>query len=432
MPFKTIADLAIILHSTPILSSQLNVLIDAHINMLGELANEWIKPLLPGLAKDFPNDTALKDILERKLTDKPLNDVGKTRTIRFNALGSSWKISFENDYKTTPIAEEFCGILQVMLTEISLSKYDFHLVKGSIIIDLEVNQKLIVPEQLPTHSEFRWKVFLEFFDSAVPQDINMHTAKSSTSLMYILEELSLLPQIEFRENFQKLFSENDLAGKTLILGSYQRMYRYVFKQERFDSLQRQFFEPVDVSFLDLPVKNHIIKWEDDLSLKYNQEEAIRHIKNRFDSANIRINITLEKLKKDKEFPSLINDYRNKGFQDWQIILSMMNFMVNYKTQLEIENQTFESEEQHLAEFNRIFHEIMNKEEKDYYVEFPLAAFKSDDFEFQLNNTIVIILKSFGLENNARFPNFKSVKELLDIRFNMKNDNYSEGNLIGDV
>jgi hypothetical protein len=432
MPFKTIADLAIVLHFTPIISPQLKVLIDAHLDMLGDLGNEWIKPLLPGLKVDFPHETALKDLLERKLSDKPLNDVGKNRIVRFNALGSSWVISFSNDYNTTPIAEEFCGILQVMLAEISLSKYDFHLVKGSIKIDLEINQDLIMPEQLPTHSEFRWKVFLEFFDSAVPQEINMHTAKSSTALMYILEELSLLPQEEFREKFQTLFLENDLAGKTLVLGSYQRMYRYIFNQKRFDSLQRQYFESVDISFLNLPVVNPVMKWKDELSQKYNQQDAIEFIKNRFDRSYARINITLEKLKQDKEFSSFINDYRKKGFQDWQIILSMMNFMVNYKTQLKIENQNFESEGQHVDEYNKIFHEFMNKDEKYCYVEFPLAAFQSKEFEFQLNNTIITTLKTYGLENNARFPNFKSVKDFLDIRFNMKNDNYKEGDLIGDI
>jgi len=49
------------------------------------------------------------------------------------------------------------------------------------------------------------------------------------------------------------------------------------------------------------------------------------------------------------------------------------------------------------------------DEKDCSIEFPLAAFQTNAFQFQINNTLVVILKSFGLENNARFTNFNSVK-----------------------
>ncbi|MBW7941047.1 MAG: hypothetical protein H3C64_01320 [Candidatus Kuenenia stuttgartiensis] len=432
MPFKVMADLAIILHATPLISPQLKVLIDAHIKLLDELGAEYIKPAIFNLEKKFPTDTSLKDILERNLTDRPLNDVGKKRIIRFNALGSLWEISFANDYKTTPIAEEFCGIMQVMLAEISLSKYDFHLVKGSVKIELEINPDYKAPEQLPSHMEFKWKVFLEPFDSAVSSEIKMHTAKSSTKLMYILEEISLLPKEEFREKFQTLFIENDLAGKTLVLGSYQRMYRTVFMRPRFDSLQRQNFAEVDTSFLNLPVINSIIKWNEKLSSKYNQEEAIENIKHRFKNSNRCIYITIEKLKQDKDFPSLVNELRSEGFLDWQITLAIMNFMLNYKTQLEIDKQNFETEEQHHEAYNEQFHKLLRTDEKDCYVEFPLAAFHSEEFKFQLNHTLVIILESYGLENNANFPNFKALKEFLDVRFNMQNDNSDDGNLLHDI
>lgn len=432
MPFKAMADLAIILHATPLISPQLKILIDTHIGMLGELGEDFIKPLFPDMEKFFPTDTSLKNILEGKLTDKPLNDVGKKRIVRFHTLGNSWEVSFNNDYETTPIAEEFCGIMQVMLAEIALSKYDFHLVKGAIKIELEINPAYIAPEQLPTHSEFKWKVFLEFFDSTVPQEINMHTVRSSTALMYILEEISLLPEEEFREIFHTLFAENDLAGKTLVLGSYQRMYRNVFIQSRFDSLQRQHFVPVDVPFLNLPNVNSVMSWKKDFSSKYNQQEAIENIKNRFKNSHTCIYITLENLKQDKKFQPLINEIRKKGFHDWQITLAIMNFMLNYKTQIEIKKQTFATEEEHHKAYNELFHQIKKIDEKDYYIKFPLEAFQSKEFEFQLNNTFVVILKSYGLENNARFPNFNSVKEFLDIRFNMQNDNSDDGNLLIDI
>lgn len=385
------------------------------------------------MERDFPTDTSLKDLLEVKLSDKPLNDVGKKRIVRFNALGSTWQISFNNDYETTPIAEEFCGIIQVMLSEIALSKYDFHLLKSSIIkLELEINPGYLAPEQLPSHEEFEWKVFLEFFDSADSKEINMHTARSSVAVMYILDEISLLPKEEFKELFNKLFTESDLAGKTLVLGSYQRMYRYVFKQKRFDRLQRQHFEPVDVFFLNLPNVNPVMEWKNDISQKYNQQEALRNIQQRFKNSHQCIYLTIEKLKQNKKFSAFVNELRIKGWVDWQILIAMMNFMVSYKTRIEISNQSFETEENYREAFDELFHKLRHTDEKDCYIEFPLEAFDSEGFKFQVNHTFVIILHSFGLENKLRFPNFSAVKEFLDIRFNMKNDKVNDNNPLYEI
>jgi len=380
----------------------------------------------------FPTDTSLKDLLEGKLTDKPLNDVGKKRIVRFNSLGCSWEVSFSNDYETNLIAEEFCGILQVMLAEIALSKYDFHLVKGSIMLEVEINKDAIAPEQQPIHTVFKWKVFLESFDNTDNKKFGMHMARNSTTLMYILEEISLLPYEEFREKFNTLFTENNLADKTQLRGAYQRMYHTVFSKENFDSLQRQHFESVDAFFLNLPKTNSVMEWKSSHSSKYNQVDAIENIKGRFKNSHPCIYITIEKLKQDKNFHTFINDLRNKGWHDWQIILTIMNFMLNYKTQKEIEGQNFETEELYKEKYNEIFHRLQHTDEKDCYIKFPMEAFQSKEFKFQLNHTLIIILKSYGLENNARHPNFNSVKVFLDIRFNMKNDTTNDGNILADI
>jgi hypothetical protein len=432
MPFKRMSGLSMILHATPKISPQLTVLIDAHIGMLGQIGEDFIKPELPNLEKNYPTDTSLKPILEAVLTDKPLNDVGRKRAVRFQALGSSWEISFNNDYETTAIAEEFCGILQIMLAEVALSKYDFHLVRSTLKIDLEVKIGYDKPEQQPSIYEFKWKVFIEHFDSQVPQEVNLHTAKTSTILWSILNEISLLPKNEFNDFFEKLFKENDLAGKTLVLGAYQRMYRYVFMKSRFDSLHRQFFEPVDAFFLNLPNTNHVMEWKNSLSLKYNQQQATENIKNRFRNSNRCIHLTIKKLKLDKDFPNFINELREKGWLDWQIIMSMMNFMLNHKTQLEISKQTFDNAEKYVIAFNEIFNQLLYTNEEECYVEFPLQVFTSVAFDFELNQTAINVLRAFELEYKSQFINFLAVKELLDKRFNMAKDMTNENNQLSDI
>jgi len=432
MPLKIIADFTLLLYSSPILSPELKVLIDSELAQLGYIKDEFINPLLPGLVSDFPTDNSMKGLLEGKLTDRPLNDIGTKRIITFNALGSTWNISFNNDYNTNAIGEEFCAILQIMLGEIALSKYDFHLVKSAIELELEIKDGVNPPEQLPSHSKFKWKIFSNYFEGKDPKEINFHTATKAGTLMIILNAVSLLPDDEFKRNFESLFKENNLATKTLSMNAYQKMYRMVFNEAGFNSLQRQHFNPIQTPFLDFPTENDVLKWKSDLSLKYNQEQSLKYIGNRFKYSKKCIHLTISKLHDKKEFQELIIKLRRDGWQDWFIILTIMNFILNYKADRELRTMNIEVEDDRMKMFQDLFFKYQNMDEKDCYIEFPVEAFKSPEFDFQLQNTCVTILKACGFENKASFPNFKAVKEFLNLRFNMSIDKNDEDNPLVDI
>jgi hypothetical protein len=260
----------------------------------------------------------------------------------------------------------------------------------------------------------------------------MHVAMSSVSLMYILEELSLLPEKEFREGFTLLFKENDLAGKAFVRGLYQRTYRQTIAKERFDGVQRQYFVASSDLNLNLPKQNKVLAWSTALSKKYNHDDAVNHIAARFHNSYKCVYITLGRLKGDERFRELIRSLRQEGWLDWQIVLAIMNFMLGYKAYRKAEVEVFENESQSREFHQRTFHELLHQDEGEYYVDFPVDAFISQDFKFQLKHTLVIILESYGLKNNARFPNFSAIKELLDIRFNMRLDNIQDENPLADI
>ena len=113
--------------------------------------------------------------------------------------------------------------------------------------------------------------------------------------------------------------------------------------------------------------------------------------------------------------------------DWQIVMAIMNFMVDYKAQKAIEGRTFSSEAEYLRALQLAFNSIVEKDEKDSPGLFPLQAFQSKGFQIQLNQTAFIALPSFGLERKSRFPNFAAVRTFLNERFNMSQDNVDEHN-----
>ncbi|MGZ0014620.1 hypothetical protein [Yeosuana sp. AK3] len=428
MPFKIMADLALMFHLLPKIAPELKVMIGHQINNLGVLGEEFIKPSIKIFEESHPTYQTLIPVIERELTDVPLNDLGKIRKVNFNALGIEWTLSFDNTYEMTPQSEEFCGIAQIILAEIALSKYDFHLIRGKVEIQLETSIDFRGPSQEPSNESIIWKAWVRQLDSQNSMEINLNTSSCITAIRSIVSNLSLLPYEEFDKLFDTLYKESDLAGKTQIQGLYQRMYRYVFKQPNFDALQRKIFEAVSITNIDLPKTNKVMEWENKLSSLYSQEVSLKQIDYRFESLNKNIYLTIGELVENPEFVALLKSLRNEGWQDWHIFLAINNFILTQKTQFklrEISNPTQE-------DFNRIYFELKKLDEAEFKAEFPVGAFQSLDFQFTLKNTMILILESFGLANPSKYPNFDAIREFLDVRFNMAEDGSGDKNPFKDI
>ena len=78
-----------------------------------------MQPVVDEISERIKDIDTVRPILETRLIDIPLNDVGSNRNIHFNALDNDWHIKFANNNKVTPIGEEFVAFLQIVLAEIS-------------------------------------------------------------------------------------------------------------------------------------------------------------------------------------------------------------------------------------------------------------------------------------------------------------------------
>ena len=417
--------LAMILYYTKKTSNQFEHFINTYLTQLDYIGSEIIKPIFNRIDKDFDTNEKLNKVISKDVDDFPLNDVGKERVISFYALGSIWKIKFENSFKIMSIAEEYISTIQIMLAEISLSDSDFHLTRSEIEIELELVDEYTPPEQLPSNKTNKWKVFVCFFDKSDPIEINKHTVFNTISLKYILDTFSLLKEEEFNNLFFKLLKERGLDKKQISVNLYQRIHRDIYTKEDFDFSQRIFFRK-EAYKLKLPKENKAMKWDDSLSSKYNKDFSIEAIKNRFNNTKNSTYITIEKLKKDKEFVELIHRLRKEGWKDWQIISNISGFIVNHKVQ-RFENINYSNEREAIELMNKKYHKHKDLDEKDYYIEFPVHAFKSKEFIEHFNICIGSSIGTYRLENKSITPNFEAIKEFLDIRFNLAVDDYNENN-----
>lgn len=433
MPFKIMADLALVFHLSPKLVPALQVMVNHEIDSLGEVGKNFIRPALFKFGKTHPTYQTLIPVLERQHTDLPLNDLGPIRRVRFNALGIEWRISFPNTYEFSPQAEEFCAIAQITIAEIALSKYDFHLIKAKVNIELELSEDFKAPEQQPSNDIIVWKAWIRYLDSQDGKEIVLNIASCVTTVREILSRLSLLPFDEYDDLFDTLYKESDLAEKTKIEGLYQRMYRYVFKQANFDSLLRHSFNPVPpFNDIDLPKVNKVMEWDSSLSEKYVKEKCLANIDGRFTNMKNISHITISELIKDQKFIELLNSLRREGWQDWQIFLGITNFIVTDKLNKKLEGAAFKNEEEKDKAVQGTLNQLRQMDEGEMMMKYPAETFKSRMFRFQLNHNLISTLDSFGLANPAKYPNFNAVKEFLDIRFNVANDGSGELNPFKDI
>jgi hypothetical protein len=161
---KTLVECAFILGLTPIMSNQLSGFIEYEKVRMGQLYDDFLKESVEFIKKE-QGTIGLNELVARKLENPPINDIGQRRTISWKTFGCQWSIEFENDFITNSVAEEFAALIQIIQSEIDLRDVDFHLTIGRIIIRIELIETPKGPEQLPSNSEYLWKVFLPVLKS---------------------------------------------------------------------------------------------------------------------------------------------------------------------------------------------------------------------------------------------------------------------------
>lgn len=428
---KAIHYASFILYSMKRISTQYNYLVDDYLKHLDYVGEEIIKPLIAKIEEGVKTDEKFNKGIKYKIDDFPLNDVGDTRVIQFYALGSLWKISFDNSFELLSMGEEFLAAVQIFLAEISLSEIDFHLLKSNIEIELILSDTYTPPVQKESNEVIKWEVFICFTDEKDIEKAKKHSAFIASSLLALLNNISLLPYAEFKAKFWKFFIDSNLSSKQVSVNLYQKMHRDIYLKEDFEFYNSTFFQKENLLF-DLPKENKFMKWQDTLSEKYDKTFNLEAIKNRNNNVKKSIYLTLGELKREPEFSILINKYRSEGWKDWQILINIHNFILNHKIRV-FEKDLFSKvdDENFHEEFQKAYQKYLLIDEKDCYVKYPVEAFKSKQFIDNFNIGIMFILPTYGLESKLITPNFEALREFMNVRFNMMEDDCVENNLLKD-
>lgn len=183
---------------------------------------DHIDPLSDIVTTELADPDKLNTVLQSKLSDMPWNDIGKTRKIRFVALGNEWNFIFENSEMMTGISEEFIANLQIHLCEIAQSYASYFKTGESIVVHISKGH---FQHELIGENEF--KIWIPDFDSTDEEDINIHYRYLSTLSRVILESVCKLEKEEYLKFYtEELLKRKEVGRKVCEAYSFQRIYKH--------------------------------------------------------------------------------------------------------------------------------------------------------------------------------------------------------------
>jgi hypothetical protein len=422
MLMKIFVNVAGILSMAPRVSTQLTGYIEFQKQKMGNLFKDFIEPLVFEYERTFEK-IKFESHLQDKLDASPINDIGSTRTIEWKAFGSVWLVSFPNNWIYNSLGEEFVATLQILLVELSSSSTDLHFIRTKVEIEIEESAVVKQPEQLASNHSFKWKIYSKKIDEADRDKIRMQMASLILGMKFLLRDLSMIEDDKFFQIVDKLFQNEALAEKTMTNNLYQRIYRGLFTEKSFDASMRSAFQNETLT-INLR-EDKILEWNNSPSPIYSKEKSMGYIEGRYKNTVKVTYLTIEHLKKQPGYKEWLANLRARKFLDWQILLALFNHILTFKANRKLDGRTFTSDEIGQAEYQKAFHSLKSMDEKDCFVEFPLEYFTEKEFDFQLDQTAFLVLRTWGLQNLASFPNFAAIKDFLIYRFNYGVDEIPE-------
>lgn len=251
---RSVFDIVKIFHAVPIIHPELLYYRDLLKKKWGVIWEEQIEPAIQHMNEQIKGIDSFKKILARDLRDIPLNDVGATRIIKFNALNIDWTIEFNNDETMTAIGEEFVSFLQIALCEIA--RINNKLLAAGQTIKISIKEGHFQKENVGENS---WIITIPKFDSKVEIEIQTHYGYTGALVKSILQPASTLSKEEFNKFYiDQLLKKEDFGKKTLAGAAYQRIFRNSIGSLLSEAPGRASFSSLPEDTLTIDYTNYLI------------------------------------------------------------------------------------------------------------------------------------------------------------------------------
>ena len=240
---EILLDYAFVLCSIPYISPELGVLANHQIKELGWLKEEYMDMFIDGLSENIKTKDEVISLAKSKLADFPLNDIGKERNIQFSAYGITWNIQFENNHESCSNGEEFCAILQILLSELKTHFPDFQIIDEikDVKFNLFEGGNLIPPKRINnTGNNFEWEIYLPKVKKPKP-----YYPLIMGIIVNIFKEI-IDDNRGVMAFFIDLQKDKDLGSKATIIKPYEDLYKDLYSKDLYNKFMRDGFNKLNI------------------------------------------------------------------------------------------------------------------------------------------------------------------------------------------
>lgn len=370
-----------------------------------------MRDLVDEISENIPNlweKMAFDEIwikLEEIIVDRPFNDLGKDRNAVWSQLGVKWKVSWENNYITTIIVEQFLAFFQLLLA--SFANTDLYLLKTQVKLVIHIEEvENPVLNSIPSNTESTWKLTLPIIKEDRQFLVNEHFGNNLAIITQIFLEESLLPINKFNEILENHLKE-DFTLEVFLANSYTTAYQAFISKKFFDLSNRKHHNAPKIEIPFKTKENKVFFWKNSPIPEYSTKNIEKMLKFRYNRSIIPIKYTLNRLKEDKGVLEVIHRLRGI-FLDWHLLTAIMVITVNYRVN-QILNSSF-AKSPHL--YQEHFQKLINTPESESDPPVPVSEFTEKKLKDVINGNMLSSLKRFGLDLHQRTPNFKSIAHFL--------------------
>ena len=205
-----------------------------------------VKEIVDGVLdiSQLPKESSWDSFGSDDLTAPPFSDLGKTRFMRFSALGTDWTLESANDSQSVRAAERLAAAAQALLA--ALAGEDLCIMPTRVTVLIEIRSPLTrhagrVIEALPSNDGRLWKVHLAPITDSKVLRLDEIISDLLAVLTQILFEASLLPEADFMVIIERA-SQRGIGHKLSPARPYDELAAE-FSDERCTEMQRDRLVP---------------------------------------------------------------------------------------------------------------------------------------------------------------------------------------------
>jgi len=349
--------------------------------------------------------------LEEQIKGKPFNDLGPKRTVQWSALGIIWKVTWENTYEKTAIAEQFISVLQIL--SVDMADVDLCLLKSDVVIEIDLHDALPKAEPENENKERRWKVLLPTKSEQEKLNIDDFSTYVLATTIHILSDASLLSDEKVMNALEDHFKEG-LSIKVFVGNAYTKLYYEFYSEEDFTMRIEKNFSEREKPFA---TKSHSdLEWISYPRTDYTDEEARDLLTKRYARGVVPIRLTLKRLAADKGFMAIVRKLRQEGWKDWHLITAISQIVLNARVHSIVGDAQFNP-----LLMTNLFQELSTKEESKSDPIIPTSFLTEEAMRNAVSLSQASTLAGHGLQIKQHTPNFHAIDEFMRARYNYWNE-----------